>query len=507
MPIPLSTEKVARAVIKALVRGNFLSDSAQAEKLFAVPANATESQIDTIVNGLTYSTPGVGGTDFVSDGDINMWVDADNLPAIAHSDYFRIARNGSSAVDLSPATSAAVREMMTVGRLASMLSQTNTVEMVLGPRRTLLGAPASYGAQISVGPWHDGANSHYYGTFLGSALALANSTIPGLLIEGLPAVEIRTSTSFSVSSSVSPASIRGGFHNPGVGSTFFVGPYVGGVAANALLLQYNVATTDFEMKMARNTNDRTLYLNNNETNGYKVNVCVGGWPGVVGRETSSGFMGYPSFSVYGPLIEAGGSSVALFRSFDATGAYTGKVVRVLADDGNVAEAYNLLTCEQRIAAVYVNRFTVKNNGNVYADGAYASPAADLAEWMDASEQFDPGTVLVVRAGKLRPTQQIAETGVIGVVSTKPGVVLNAQEKATQTRVLVARSGIVPVKCSTLCGVIRGDGEVLVAGPDGCAVLAATSHPAYGTIVGKALEALGGGISPPTVGMINVLVGA
>jgi hypothetical protein len=197
--------------------------------------------------------------------------------------------------------------------------------------------------------------------------------------------------------------------------------------------------------------------------------------------------------------------------------------------GNIIEGH-----EVDSAGISTNlAFKVTWAGNVYADGPYMSPAADLAELLPASESLEPGDVLVVGPdGQLARSSEAYQTTVVGVYSTKPGflggvaedaggseaqVQLGAEAAGSEKRdataqlaadgkVPLAIAGVVPVKVSAENGPIQpGDllttaslpGHAMKASPidlDGVEIY----RP--GTTIGKALEPWGEG-----TGVISVLV--
>ena len=148
---------------------------------------------------------------------------------------------------------------------------------------------------------------------------------------------------------------------------------------------------------------------------------------------------------------------------------------------------------------------------VRADGTFASPAADLAEMLPASQALEPGDVLVIGSdGKLARSTKPYEATVVGVYSTKPaflGGTSDTIDAAPDKRLVDAKtgkqdmtqlgadgdiplavSGVVPVKVSDENGPIL-PGDLLVASSTpGYAMRAGASAP-QGTVIGKALAAL------------------
>ncbi len=78
------------------------------------------------------------------------------------------------------------------------------------------------------------------------------------------------------------------------------------------------------------------------------------------------------------------------------------------------------------------RFKVTRAGNVSADGAFTSPAADFAEMLPAQAGLAPGDVLVVgMTGELERSTTANATTVAGVYSTKPGFIGGATSLAEE----------------------------------------------------------------------------
>lgn len=159
------------------------------------------------------------------------------------------------------------------------------------------------------------------------------------------------------------------------------------------------------------------------------------------------------------------------------------------------------------------KFFVTDQGNVRADGTFASPAADFAEMMNVSglkEQYEPGDVLVIGSdGKLSKATTPYATNLAGVYSTKPSFLggdtevaeqgIKAYEKrSNQARVPMAILGVVPVKASAENGAIKPGDMLTTSSLAGYAMKA--TDPKIGAILGKALESLEQG-----TGIIMVLV--
>lgn len=153
-------------------------------------------------------------------------------------------------------------------------------------------------------------------------------------------------------------------------------------------------------------------------------------------------------------------------------------------------------------------FRVSNDGNVYADGAFQSPAADFAELLPAQTGLEPGDVLVIGMdGKLTRSTEPYQTTVVGVYSSQPAFLGNGGEDGgLDGRVPLALVGVVPVKVSAENGSIK-PGDLLVASAtaghamrvEPVVINGVTFYPS-GVVIGKALASLAEG-----TGVIDVLV--
>jgi hypothetical protein len=154
------------------------------------------------------------------------------------------------------------------------------------------------------------------------------------------------------------------------------------------------------------------------------------------------------------------------------------------------------------------RFYVSNAGNVYADGTYSSPAADLAEMLPASAGLKPGDVLIMgQDGKLARCSAPYQSTVVGVYSTQPGFVGGAGDDADlDGQVPLAVIGVVPVKVTAENGpIVPGDALTTSSMPGHAMKAKAIAMEGMsffpgGVIIGKALERLDQG-----TGTIQMLV--
>ncbi len=137
-------------------------------------------------------------------------------------------------------------------------------------------------------------------------------------------------------------------------------------------------------------------------------------------------------------------------------------------------------------------------GNLTVSGNLAAKYQDVAEWVESSQEIEPGTVVVIdttKSNQVIASLQAYDTRVAGVISARPGLTLGEQG---ERRVLVATTGRVKVKVDAGNGPIQ-IGDLLVTNDK--AGFAMKSQPLMiggrqihvpGTLIGKALEPLPGG---------------
>jgi len=138
-------------------------------------------------------------------------------------------------------------------------------------------------------------------------------------------------------------------------------------------------------------------------------------------------------------------------------------------------------------------------GDVRVDGNISAKYQDVAEWVPARPGLGNGTVLVVDPNKdnhVLPSAKPYDTGVAGVVSTQPGILLG---EPGSEKVKVTHNGRVRVKVDARHGSIKIGDLLVTSATPGYAMRsvpvnvggAAIHRP--GTILGKALEPLESGL--------------
>ena len=140
--------------------------------------------------------------------------------------------------------------------------------------------------------------------------------------------------------------------------------------------------------------------------------------------------------------------------------------------------------------------TIQGNWSLVGTSRLQATYADLAEYYEGDQEYEPGTVLVFGGDKeVTTTTQINDTRSAGVVTTNPAYVMNQEQ--TGIKVCIALAGRVPVK--VIGRVNKGD-MLTTSATAGYAVRAST--PTLGAVIGKALEDKDYG----EAGVIQVAVG-
>jgi len=134
---------------------------------------------------------------------------------------------------------------------------------------------------------------------------------------------------------------------------------------------------------------------------------------------------------------------------------------------------------------------VMNWGWLRAD-ALATGAADVAEWVRVSEPADAGSLVELdpmHLGSYRLSSEACSTLVAGAVSTEPGVILGTVGAVRGDHVLLALTGIVPVKVTDEGGLIMPGDLLVSSSTPGHAMRWSGPDPCLCALVGKALEAM------------------
>lgn len=178
-----------------------------------------------------------------------------------------------------------------------------------------------------------------------------------------------------------------------------------------------------------------------------------------------------------PGVSYGNSNVATFlASFGSnTITTTGNITA-----GNISVGTNAVTLGTLTTGANTTAGTITGNFSLSAGSRLNATFADLAEYYEADNQYEAGTVLAFGGDKEVTLAEDNTTKVAGVVSTNPAYVMNSSCEGEHI-VALALQGRVPCK-------VRGKiskGDMLVSGGNGFA--RPFLFPVLGTVIGKALE--------------------
>jgi hypothetical protein len=138
------------------------------------------------------------------------------------------------------------------------------------------------------------------------------------------------------------------------------------------------------------------------------------------------------------------------------------------------------------------------NGAFKATSVVGAVYQDLAEWVPASSDMAPGTVVILnteRNNEVTPSTSAYDTAVAGVVSAQPGLLLGVEAASKE---MIATTGRVKVHVTAANGPIRVGDLLVTSDKPGVAMrsqpldLGGTKIHRPGTLIGKALEPLADG---------------
>ena len=184
-----------------------------------------------------------------------------------------------------------------------------------------------------------------------------------------------------------------------------------------------------------------------------------------------------------------GSSLTAITGANVTGTVANATTVIGAVQNNITTLNGLTTIN---AGSNTTVLTFTGNLQLSSGSRLQATYADLAEYYEADQDYEPGTVLEFGGDKEVTIAEDGTNRVAGVVSTNPAYVMNAT--CPGIAVAIALQGRVPVKVR---GVIK-KGDMLVSGGNGYARPA--FNPSMGTVIGKALENHEG------TGVIEVAIG-
>lgn len=187
------------------------------------------------------------------------------------------------------------------------------------------------------------------------------------------------------------------------------------------------------------------------------------------------------------------SDAIFFRRYAPSGGFLGSPATLLTLAGNGRVGIGTTSPASTLHVV----------GDVFASGTISGGNVianyqDLAEWVPATSELEPGTVVVLnkeRPNEVMASSQPYDTTVAGVVSVQPGVLLGI---AGEEKEMIATTGRVRLRVDATRAPIAIGDLLVTADKSGMAMksipveLSGRSFHQPGTIIGKALEPLSSG---------------
>ncbi|MGA9767575.1 MAG: hypothetical protein WBV94_00935 [Blastocatellia bacterium] len=267
-----------------------------------------------------------------------------------------------------------------------------------------------------------------------------------------------------------------------------------GNAGGVLDLRYKFESSQHRMGMTDSFGNWLFYTQYASPN----TSATGFFPGNVGVGTTT--PGY-RLDVQGGQINASGGLCINgdCRTTWPTGSvsqWTTSGANIFYSSGNVG----IGTTAPSSSLHVVGNVTLTGTGNISASGTITAgnivaKYQDIAEWVLARHTIPAGTVVVLdieSSNQVIASQHAYDTGVAGVVSDSPGVILG---EGGEGKVMVATTGRVRVKVDATRAPIRVGDILVTSDREGIAMrsepidIGGAKLHRPGTIIGKALEPL------------------
>ena len=237
--------------------------------------------------------------------------------------------------------------------------------------------------------------------------------------------------------------------------------------------------------------------NINGTLSVSGNATIGNISGIIRPTAGSGEAG-----IIFPADPGGGSGdLATIKYYASTGEST--VLELAVTNDSDDKIYLNATGGTNVAGVLqttsISTGANTTAGNITGNWVLTSGSrlqatyADLAEYYEADQPYEPGTVLMFGGEKEVTIAVDGTTKVAGVVSTDPAYLMNSN--CPGHKVAIALQGRVPVKVR---GTVR-KGDLMVSGGSGYA--RPWNHASMGMVIGKSIQDFDG-----IEGIIEIAVG-
>lgn len=269
--------------------------------------------------------------------------------------------------------------------------------------------------------------------------------------------------------------------------------------------------------LSGNSNSEKLFLGRSSagTWNYSMAFDTNGYVGVgtpnpkrlfhVRHETESSASNVPPPAWVGLLVERSADTAAAGLAIQGGNKTTHGVGRLFLGNADEYDSVMLQGGEGKFTVSVRNQgaapavaLTVNSDGNLKVTGNIEAKYQDVAEWVPAGGQLEPGTVVVLnRAKNNEVTESSAayDTAVAGVVSTMPGVLLG---ESGPDKAMIATTGRVRMRVDASRRAIAVGDLLVTSGRPGMAMaseavdVGGVKIHRPGTLIGKALEPLAEG---------------
>lgn len=564
MASPLATEKVLRGALLSFQRSGLIPASADIVKLEQIPNDATDADISAILDTITFSSAPTVATTIRSETDVDVFIDSDGDAPLLTPNHFRVSTDQTDppVTDpehelatiyqgaLDPVTATAVLRVGPSKNIASgthpgviNIGCTSTTDLgsLFGTSDAVAGAQtglsvrgnpyldvraandiivANLNGTVVAGGWDDLSStpSFHIGDFVSGGSTVLESQIDGantymVMRSNLGTTQVpRYYVSGETTSSDRVIILLGGKYGEAWSDpTSYGSPTVlmlGDTAANTSATAYI-----HDRKTSRTSGSNVLTIDSDTPNAisyYLLRAYVQSSP--VFRVGSDG-----NVSISGSTYGTGAGDVAETVVTDA--AYEPGTVLAIRG-GQYTQTTS--TAQSNVAGVVSTKPGVEiGQHNIYDDsGCFELTVLEYgakSDWISVAGDVRDGLgthVLVVPDYYLRIEEVVYEPELAQIdaqtrirveepLRLYVGTSVYGGIVAADHYCAMAVCGIVPVWCSTAGGNILGDGETLVSGPNGCAVVRRDPKP--GTIIGKAQGRLLQPSRDVVKGLVPVLV--
>lgn len=219
----------------------------------------------------------------------------------------------------------------------------------------------------------------------------------------------------------------------------------------------------------------------------------------IGRTSTTWYYGHFTAEYTGWKTKSASDFTWVVATSDPGTGYSSNMNNVMIDDMNGTLTLGATgTGPQRLTVNGSASVTGNITANGTISGVIQATYQDIAEWVPATVDVTPGTVVVLNTDKVNevmPSYRSYDTSVAGVVSARPGVVLGAPG---QSKAQIATYGRVKVRVDANRAPIRVGDLLVTSDKTGMAMksiaLDLNGVPIHrpGTVIGKALEPLASG---------------